>query len=95
MLTHKVPDNLISMVRANLSSLMMYQFTEFEKQENGFLMLGRFFSSQIFYAVNPSKSVSILNPIIKQSHLGNKMHGNIFTSDMSLSCTSDLRLLSN
>jgi hypothetical protein len=59
---------------------MYYQWKVFEKQEKDTMMLGRFLSPSIYYAVNGDLSVKINT--IKTSFAGGKYNAVIFSSNM-------------
>lgn len=65
--------------RANFVTQMYYQWKIFEKQEKDTMVLGRFISPSIYYAVNGDLSVKING--IKTSFPGGKYNADIFTSN--------------
>ena len=66
--------------RANFVTHMYYQWKVFDKQEKDTMVLGKFLSPSIFYAVNGDVSVKINT--IKTSFLGGKYNAAIFSSNM-------------
>ena len=66
--------------RVNFVTLMYYQWKVFDVQEKDNMVLGRFISPSIYFAVNGDQSVKINT--IKTSFPGGKYNADIFTSNM-------------